>query len=349
VPDKVYIIIVNWNGWRDTLECLESVFRNDYPDFQVVVCDNDSTDGSLDRIKEWAAGRLCASSADGPPCRSFTTPAIPKPIQFVELDRAQAEAGGHTRAPDVPLALIRTGGNLGFAGGNNVGLRYALARDDFAYAWLLNNDTVIPPDALVALVSRMQERPDAGQCGSRLLFYEAPNEVQALGGASYNRWFALTRHIGAFSSADRPVDISEIESRMDYVVGASLLVSRSFLLDIGLMNEDYFLYSEEIDWATRARGRYDIAYAHNSVVYHKEGRSIGSSSSAAQKSRFADSYGIRNRIRFTRIYYPLALPTVYLGLVVAIANRLRRGQPERVLDILRIIFSSDGSPPNAPH
>ena len=349
MPNKVYIIIVNWNGWRDTIECLESVCRNDYPDFQVVVCDNDSTDGSLDRIKEWAAGRLCASSADGPPCRSFTTPAIPKPIQFVELDRAQAEAGGHTRAPDVPLALIRTGGNLGFAGGNNVGLRYALARDDFAYAWLLNNDTVIPPDALVALVSRMQERPDAGQCGSRLLFYEAPNEVQALGGASYNRWFALTRHIGAFSSADRPVDISEIESRMDYVVGASLLVSRSFLLDIGLMNEDYFLYSEEIDWATRARGRYDIAYAHNSVVYHKEGRSIGSSSSAAQKSRFADSYGIRNRIRFTRIYYPLALPTVYLGLVVAIANRLRRGQPERVLDILRIIFSSDGSPPNAPH
>lgn len=339
MPEKVYIVIVNWNGWRDTIECLESVFRIEYPDYQVIVCDNGSTDGSLDHIKEWAAGRVCAPSSANRVLRHLVTPPIRKPLPFAEYDRTAAEAGGHAERAGVPLILVDVGTNLGFAGGCNVGMRFALARGDCAYAWLLNNDTVITPDALTALVSRMQERPDAGQCGSRLLFYDDPTLVQALGGARYNRWLALTRHIGAWTSANQPIDIADVESRMDYVIGASLLVSRSFLIDVGLLEESYFLYYEEIDWATRAKGCYGIAYAHDSVVYHKEGRAIGSSSSAAQKSRTADFYGICNRLRFTRARHPLALPTVYLGLLVAIANRLRRHQPERALDILRIMFS----------
>jgi GT2 family glycosyltransferase len=340
VLGKVYIVIVNWNGWRDTIECLESVLRNDYPAFQVIVCDNDSADGSLDRIRDWAAGRLSASARDGHPLRHLTAPPVPKPIPFVEYDREPAEAGGDVAAADVPLILIRTAGNLGFAGGCNVGLRHALARADFDYAWLLNNDTVIAPDALTALVARMRERPDAGQCGSRLLFYDAPREVQAYGGATYNRWLAWSRHVGAFCPADRPVDVSRIERRLDYVVGASLLVSRSFLLDVGLLSEEYFLYGEEIDWATRGKGRYALAYAHRSIVYHKEGCSTGSSSSPAEKGPLADLYSVRNRLRFTRAYHPLALPTVYLALAIAVLNRLRRRQPERARDILRIMFSS---------
>ena len=335
---KVYIVILNWNGWRDTIESLESVLRNDYPSFQVVVCDNDSNDDSLDHIKEWATGGVQAPAPDDPSLRQLVVPPVQKPIAFVEYDRTLAELGGRAEDAETPLILIQTGANLGFAGGYNVGLRYALARGDFAYIWLLNNDTVIAPNALTALVSRMQERPDAGQCGSRLLFYDAPGTVQALGGASYNRFFASAKHVGAFSPADQPVDPPRIESCLDYVVGASLLVSRSFLRDIGLLSEDYFLYHEEIDWATRARGRYGIAYAHESIVYHKEGGSTGSSRDPALKSRTADYYSIRSRLRFTRAHYPLILPTVYLGLVIAIANRLRRRQPERALDILRIIF-----------
>src|SRR5690348_5684774 len=274
---KVYVIILNWNGWRDTIECLESVLRNQYPNFQVIVCDNDSSDGSLDRIKEWAAGGVQVSSPAHPSLRELVAPPVPKPVPFTEYDLTRAERGGCDEVIETPLILIQTGANLGFAGGYNVGLRYALARDDFGYAWLLNNDTVIAPDALTALVSRMQERPDAGQCGSRLLFYDAPDQVQAHGGASYNPIFALAKHIGAFTPANRPVDPARIEARLDYVVGASLFVSRAFLLDVGLLSEGYFLYSEEIDWATRARGRHALVYAHDSIVYHKEGGSTGSS------------------------------------------------------------------------
>lgn len=339
MAETVYVVIVNWNGWLDTIECLESVFRNDYPSFRVIVCDNGSSNDSVARIKDWACGHIDILVPSEHPLRPLVVPPILKPLAYVEHDAAVLEASGYESADDAPLIVIRTGRNLGFAGGYNVGLRYAAARPDCEYVWLLNNDTVIVPGALAALVERMRERPDAGQCGSRLLFYHAPDTVQALGGAVYNRWLASTRHIGAFSRGDHPVDVERIERAMDYVVGASLFVRRAFLMDVGLLNEAYFLYHEEIDWATRAGKRYALAYAHDSIVYHKEGGSSGSNSQPDRKSRLADYYGVRSRLLYTYTYYPLALPTVCMTLVVAIFNRLRRGQPERALDILRILLS----------
>src|SRR5271156_1373735 len=88
----VACILLNWNGWRDTIECLESVFRLNYPDVQVVVCDNASSDGSLERVKEWARGAISAESAN-PDLRHLTSPAFPKSIPYLELTREQAESG----------------------------------------------------------------------------------------------------------------------------------------------------------------------------------------------------------------------------------------------------------------
>lgn len=334
---KIYIIILNWNGWRDTIECFESVFRNNYKNYQVIVCDNDSHDGSLEYIKKWAEGELEIFIQEDNPLRHLAFPPVRKPIEYVEYEREEAEAGGRPEDSNAQLILIQTGGNLGFAGGNNVGLRYALARDDFDYVWLLNNDTVIDPNALSALVARMQVKPSAGMCGSTLLYYDNPDIIQALGGATYNKWLARPRHIGAFKKKNNiSIDQEKVESKMDYVVGASMLVSKDFLKDIGLMNEEYFLYFEEIDWATRARGKYSMAYAPRSVVYHKEGSSI--SSGSTNKSRLADYYGIINRIIFTRKYYKYALPVVYIGFLIVIFNRIRRCQWNRASMILNIIF-----------
>ena len=126
---------------------------------------------------------------------------------------------------------------------------------------------------------------------------------------------------------------------MDYIAGASLLVSRALLRDVGLLSERYFLFYEEIDLAVRAKGRYSLAYAHESIVYHKEGRATGARSDPVRKSALADLYGCRSRLLFTRAYFPVALPTVYLGLLAVVVNRLRRRQPDRALSILRIMFS----------
>lgn len=334
---KVYILILNWNGWKDTIECLESVFRNQYEDYQVIVCDNNSQDGSLEYIKLWAKGYLEPLVAQNHPLRNLSFPPVKKPIPYIEYDRKQAEAGGNKGDSGTRLILIQTGANLGFAGGNNVGLRYALARNDFDYVWLLNNDTVIKPDALTHMVRRMKEKPQAGMCGSTLLYYHEPEKVQALGGAVYNKWFAIPRHIGTFRKASEPIDREYVESKMKYVVGASMLVSKWFLKDIGLMCEDYFLYFEELDWAMRARGYYTFAYAPKSIIYHKEGASIGSGSKA-EKSVTADYYGIKNRLVFTRKFFPSLLFTVYLGLLVTAIRRIYRKQFDRLRIIINIMF-----------
>lgn len=320
-PKKVYIVILNWNGWADTLECLESVFRTDYANYRVIVCDNDSSDGSLEKIRDWAQGRLVAPSGN---CAlaHLGFPPRPKPIPFIDLDKKAAEAGAIGSA-DASLVLIQTGANLGFAGGNNVGLRYALARDDFQYAWLLNNDTVIRPDSLACLVARMDASPASGICGSTLIYYHSPDQVQALGGASYNRWRCRASQIGALQPACRKIDASKVERDMAYVAGASMMVSRTFLQDVGLMEEDYFLYFEEFDWARRAHGRYALAYAPASIVYHKEGGSIGTSV-AGKRSALSTYYLQRNRIRFVNRFFKPYLPLLFLSVALESTRALLR-------------------------
>lgn len=332
---RVYIVVLNWNGWKDTIECLESVFRSDAVNYRVIVCDNDSKDESLMLIKAWADGYLDVALHRDHGLRKFTFPPLNKPIAYLEYDRGMAESGGHPDGGDAKLVLIQTGSNLGFAGGNNVGLRYALTKDDFDYVWLLNNDTIIRPDALSQMIARMQQMPSAGICGSTLLYYSMPGQVQAWGGAKYNKWLGTTKMLGAFTRADGPVDINIVESKLAFISGASMLVSKPFLEQIGLMREDYFLYFEEIDWAMRAKGQYQLCYAAGSVVYHKEGGSIGTNSVVPkEKSLTADYYGVRSRLLFTRYFFPWCLPSIYLGLLPVLINRLRRGQWQRVSMIL---------------
>ena len=305
--DKVYILLLNWNGWADTIECLESIFRNNYPNYQVIVCDNNSSDRSLDYIKSWANGFFPLDLPKDNPLYNLTSPPVAKPIPYVEYSRKQAEGGGDDKALAARLILIQTGENLGFAGGNNLGLRYAMTRNDFQYVWLLNNDTVINADALTELVDNMRENPDAGMSGSTLPFYQSPDTIWALGGATYNQWLCKTECIGLQKPVTTSVDKDKVERRMDYVAGASMLVSKEFLDTIGMMNEQYFLYFEELDWALRAKGKYRIIFAPQSVVYHKVGASIERGADRRHIST-ADYYFFRNSVLITLKYHPLALP-----------------------------------------
>jgi GT2 family glycosyltransferase len=330
---RVAILVLNWNNWADTLECLESLFHLDYPDFQVIVCDNGSTDDSLVKIREWAAGILTAPV--GMSLSGVRVEFCQKPIPIAEFDRSSIERGDSTAEP---LLLIRNGANLGFAGGNNVGLRYALQSGQFDYCWVLNNDTVVASDALQKLVDRMNEADAPGLCGSTLLEYRNPDRINALGGAFYSRWLGLAWHLGRGRRWPRQVKRQQVEHRMDYVVGASMFTSREFLETVGLMAEDYFLYYEELDWATRAHGYFACAWAPQSLVYHKIGGTIGTSSHPARKSLISDYYTLRNRIRFTLRFYPWALPTLYFGLLFAVGYRLLFGQGRRAAMVLRLML-----------
>jgi len=315
---RVYIIVLNWNGWKDTIECLESLLLLEYPDFRVVVCDNGSQDDSVIKLREWAE-------------RTFGS----GPAVWQELNRTVAENGGGSS--DAVLTFVVNGSNLGFGGGTNVGLRYALACGDADFCWLLNNDTVVETLALAEMVQRLNDKPDASMCGSTVREYINRSRIQALGGAIYYKWLGVAWHIGRTIKGDVLPDPALVEKKMDYVVGASLLVRSTYLKEVGLMAEDYFLYFEEIDWVSRGQGCYSLAYAPHSVVYHKVGASIGTATNPLRKSYQCDYYTLRNRLLFTRRYCPYALSGVYVGLVGELLVRLLLGRWDLAVMISRLL------------
>lgn len=320
---RVACILLNWNGWRDTIECLESLFRLNYPDFQIVVCDNDSSDGSMERVKEWARGAISAESGNPGLC-NLTSPPVPKPIPYHELTREQAESGNASCGAQ--LVLIQVGANLGFAGGNNVGLRYALKDPGCQFFWMINNDTVVDSDALSAMISHVKQWPSVGLCGSLNVSYHNPKEVLAQGGMPYCRWTGRAQ-------LPPPGGLKDVDSRvpsLDFINGASMLASRALLEQVGLMEESYFLYFEEHDWAMRAKGKFHLGYCSESVIYHKEGATIGSNRDRTKRSLLSEMYTARNKILFTKRFHPWAVPTVMLVICVAAAQQFFLGDLRRV-------------------
>jgi len=324
---RVYIVLLNWNGARDTVACLESVLRLQGVDFKAVVCDNGSRDDSVETLRAWAAGRFAADTAGNPLPEALRAP-VPKPLRLVEYTRAEAEQGGQPAADDhADVFLLHTGANLGFAGGCNVGIRFAMARGDADFVWLLNNDTVVEPQALAALVARASEADQPGIVGSMLCYFDAPDRVQSLGGGTYSAQRAMSRHIadGVSRSSLDAEQLRQAEQQMVYVVGASMLVSRRFLATVGVMQEDYFLYFEEIDWAERAR-RLDpslgLAFAPASIVYHK----VGASAGTQRRSMLSLRYLTVNRLRFVKRFHATQLPAARLSVAWEGVKALLKGQ-----------------------
>ena len=331
------VVLVNWNRWQDTIECLESLLRSPHP-LHVVVVDNASADGSVDQIAAWARGERPAGVAS-PEMAKYSQPPLPKPLPVTILDAAAAHAPGATAGPG--LTLVHSGGNLGFAGGNNVGLRLLMAHPDIQLFWLLNNDTVVDPQAVTALVDTMAATPGIGMCGTVVRFYHHPDRVQALNGSRFSPLTGQSAGLGAGASGDIPPG-TDIAAATDYVLGASLAVSRAFLEEVGLMEEGYFLYFEEIDWAVRnrrARHPLAIGFASGATVYHKEGGSIGSSGTRGARSNLADYWLNRSRLSFIRRHYPWLLPLHWLLTLALVARRLLRGQPQKAKVLLRALLA----------
>jgi hypothetical protein len=325
---KVDILILNWNNWPDTVECLESVLQSSYPDYQVVVIDNASTDGSMERISEWAEGKLRPQSG------FFEYAPQNKPVPYIIYDRETAESGGRAERerplylsllPPVhhPLVLIQTGSNLGYAGGNNAGIRYALGKGDAAYLWLLNNDTVVGKTALEEMVRCLEDGPSLAMAGSKLLYYHSPGVLHMAGGGRIVPWMGNASMIGANEKDDGRWDRA---LSPDYISGASLLVRTEALRAIGLMREDFFLYWEDADWGERARRTgHGLAYCPRSRVWHKEGGTSGGI------TPLTDYYWVRNGLMFTRRYHPWLLPLVFLSYLAKYTLvRLLKGQPHHL-------------------
>jgi len=288
---KVAIIILNWNGWKDTIECLESVFRNTYSNYQVIVVDNGSTDGSIEKIKAWTEGKQKVLTPESThPLYNLSHPPIKKPIPYIYYTREEAERCGNFKleekitkewqeqrkpnskelnpTPSYLLIFIQTGENLGFAGGNNVAMKFVLKKSDYDYVWLLNNDTVIDKHALLEMVKLSENNGRIGMVGSKLLFYSTPNIIQSLGIVSSSKIKASGKHIGMLQ-ADGPVFGREIEINY-FMLGASLLAKNILLKEVGLLDDKYFMMAEEEDWCIRTLlAHYKLFCSGKSKIWHK--------------------------------------------------------------------------------
>ncbi|GGF62862.1 glycosyltransferase family 2 protein [Alteromonas lipolytica] len=341
---KVRIVILNWNGWRDTVECLESVFKLNYPNFQVIVCDNDSSDDSVKNIVDWTRGVLPVVPGRCHPLPHLIIPPVAKPLSYQCYNREDVDNGV---CDESPLVIIQTQGNLGFAGGNNVGIRFAM-QQGCDYVWLLNNDTVVEADALCQMVkhsSALRARGIKNTCGSSVHFYDDPNVIQALGGASFNRWTGIaSQTLGRFLKRGDNIDHGRYQQRLDYITGCSWLIPEDFLTQIGLMEEKYFLYYEEIDWVLRSKQHYALTYAPESLVYHKEGSSIGSKTLNRPASMLSDFYLARNKFLLAKKFTPWALPVVYLSTLLQVFNRVKQGYLKKALLLTKVMLGKQHYP-----
>lgn len=309
----VWLVVLNWRNGADTVDCLVSIASAAGSEVAgVVVCDNASGDTSVDVIKEWATGSATSVK------------------EFTHIDGQFTRTGDPIRYSKpgalFEMVLIHTGANLGFAGGNNVGIEYIQRHCPFDFIFLLNNDALLPASTITAMVARCSQDAQIGMCGCTVVYNHTPTHVQAYGGASYQPLLGRANHIGANALVSAPRDGHAVEKKLDYILGAALMITRPCLERIGLMEESYFLYYEEIDWATRAkRAGFSLAYAPDAVVFHKEGGTIGSSSRGEQRSLLSEYYLLRSRLLFTRKFYPKFLPAVFaFALAQSFRTLLRR-------------------------
>lgn len=258
----VSIIILNWNGWKDTIECLESVYQIEYPNFDVIVVDNNSVDDSLDQIRAYSSGELKVDSD------FFGYKAENKPLHITEY--MEGETPSNIKNPD--LIIIKNKQNYGFPGGNNVGIKFAQKHLGTDYLLLLNNDTIVHPDFLNELVQEGDSNEIAGILGPKIYYYDKPDFIWSAG--CRISW-KLARGI---QIGNNELDKGQYDEKkeVEYISGSAFLIKTNVINQIGLMDETYFLYFEESDWTLRAiEAGYTSLYVPKAKIWHKISKSGG--------------------------------------------------------------------------
>ncbi len=315
--EAVYIILLNWNGWKDTCQCLESVLHSDYPNFRVIVCDNRSTDGSMQKIKDWAEGKLIADEEINEKLKSFISPPIKKPLAYVQYTRAEAEQGGKNDDEKIPLVLIQNDSNAGYSAGNNVGIRYALQKNA-DYIWVLNNDTIITHRTLKELVYRVQSGENLGLLGTLIYYASEPSKIQVYGGGKLMKVLGVDRFVYS-------------PGVIDYVSGTSLFIKREVIEKVGLLDEKFFFYWEDVDYSRRVLEKgWKLGVATNAIVYHKFSASVGGQSLKSDLFKVASLTRYFKKHRRRWWFFPVGFNIS--GMLV---KRLYRGQFGRIWPIVK--------------
>lgn len=281
---KVCIIILNWNSWSDTIECLESIFKIKYESYDVIVVDNASEDDSVKKIINFLESEV--------KFKFYEHNSKNKSIKCIYKDKNEKYNlnNGFPRT-----IIIENDDNYGFAKGNNIGIKYVETSMNPDYILLLNNDTVVDKEFLKELIYIAESKSDIGFVGPKVYYYEfnGRKDVINFAGGFLNIWKGQTFHEGINEFDKGQLDtINEV----NYVQGSCLLFKKEIIENVGLMNPDYFMYWEEADWCYRGfKEGYKSMYAPKAKIWHKTLSSSGGSYS------FNVAYHMsRNRFMFMK-------------------------------------------------
>lgn len=307
----VYIIVLNWNGWQDTIACLESVYSLSARNYRVIVVDNNSSDDSVKNISKFlSSGSRCWSFVDYS-CdeKKFLSPSF---------------LGGEE------IFFVRSNKNIGYGAGNNIGLKLIkeLEKEKFidCLFWILNNDTCVQADALSNLLRRYLVDANSGLkiglYGTTIKNYCKHDEVIAYCGR-FNKITGAVSHV-----TEREVNWSEFRFEdgrgfeIYYPVGASIFFGGPFLSEVGGLCENHFLYYEEIEWILRGyKYDWDMRVVEDAVVFHKEGASTGGGD-LSNRSFTSDFYFLRSRIIIARKIGGIYGASIVIFSLIAALRRL---------------------------
>lgn len=260
----VAIILVNWNGKNDTFACLAS-------------------------LRQVKSSREAGSSSAGQKSK----------VKCIVVDNGSTDDSVATIKRNFPdVEVIETGSNLGFVGGNNVGIQRAL-EDRFDFVWLLNNDTVVDKNALMPLLDACRDNR-VGIAGSKIYFapgreyhkkrYTDKDHGRVLwyagGIIDWNNMYASHRGVDEVDNGQY-----DAVGETSFVTGCSMMIRREVIEKIGFFDEKFFAYLEDVDFCLRAkRLGYTLLYVPQSILWHKNAGSSGVGSYTHQY------YMTRNRL-----------------------------------------------------
>lgn len=247
---SVAIILVNWNGLEFTRACLSSLEKVDFPDFQVILVDNDSKKPEGQVLKK----------------------EFPK------------------------LVLLENEQNLGFAGGNNVGIRKALEMG-FSHIMLLNNDTLVEPGFLGKMMLAFSKNPKLGLLQPMICFLDEPEKIWSAGG----KFISLLGRAKTLGDRKTLKNYQPFSKKLDWATGCCMLFTREAILQSGLLNEQYFAYFEDVEWSLRIRNQgFEIGLVPEAKIYHEAGGSSKKSHSEGTLSARVFYYHVRNQFYLLR-------------------------------------------------
>ena len=296
---RIAILIVNFRNPHHIRRCLIALSAAaPEPAFHVFICENGGEE-AFDELKAVLRGPQGPCSHEPPgdsPDWTFTTSGRLAEVEHLSL-RGLGSCVWVTRAIH----------NLGYAGAVNAMTDQLREYSDWHGIWILNPDAEPTPNALAKL-TEYSAATGKGMVGSTILDDKSSDRIACRGGLHWSRFTWRTMLVGSGDPIDAPFDSRKLQVSLDCASGASMYVSRKCVEAIGPMDERFFLYYEDVDWGMRAKP-WGIGYAPDSLVFHRSGSTIGSSSWRRKDRSWLSIYlENRNRIHFVRKHYPLWLP-----------------------------------------